>query len=325
MPAGFRYEEEAVEEEGGFTYCTSFLLSGHDLDTAVLEEKLGRLGDSLLVVGDSSRIKLQVHTDSPGQVLALATCRGILTEIEIDNMKEQTAARTRRLAESTSAVSDAVLTQVVAVVAGEGNKALFRSLGGDLIVDGGQSMHPSAEDLMRAVERAVAPAVVILPNNGNVIMTAEQTLGLTRRRVYVVPTKSMQAGLTAAVAYERRSSGAVNAEEMGAAVAGILTGQVTQAVRDSTVDGIQIRAGDYIGLIDDDIVFASRDIASVVDDLMARLLEGGRETLTVLLGAGEDAREAASLIEKARERFASVEIDIHEGGQPFYPVLLAAE
>lgn len=324
-PVGFPYEEEAVEEESEFTYCTSFLLSGQALDRAELEVQLGRLGDSLLVVGDTARIKVHVHTDDPGEVLSLAGRLGILSDIEIDNMKEQIAARSQRLAQAYAAPTDAGLTQVVAVVAGEGNKALFRSLGVDLIVDGGQSMNPSAEDLIRAVERAVAPSVVILPNNSNVVMTAEQTIGLTGREVYVVPTNSIQAGLSAAVAYERRSPGDANAEEMGAAIQYVVTGEVTRAVRDSLVDGVEVHAGDYIGLLDDHVVAASRDMRTVVDDLVARLLEGDRETLTALLGAEEDAREAAVLIEEARERYPSVEIEVHEGGQPYYPVLLAAE
>ncbi len=178
---------------------------------------------------------------------------------------------------------------------------------------------------MRAVERAVAPSVIILPNNSNVIMTAEQTLGLTGREVYVVPTRTIQAGLTAAVAYERRSPGDVNAEEMGTAIDNVVTGEVTRAVRDSLVDGIQVKADEYIGLVDDHVVAASPDIGAVVDDLISRLLAGGRETLTALLGVGEDARRAAETIERARGRYALVEMDVHEGGQPYYPVLLAAE
>jgi len=178
---------------------------------------------------------------------------------------------------------------------------------------------------MRAVERAVTPAVVILPNNSNVIMTAEQTAALTGRKVYVVPTTSIQAGLSAAVAYERRMAGDVNAAEMETAIANVITAEVTQAVRDSQVDGVRVRAGDYIGLVDGHIVVASAGMDDVIDRLLARLLEDGRETLTVLLGAGEDARRAAALIERARERYPSVEMDVHEGGQPYYPVLLAAE
>ncbi len=326
QPAGFAYEQEAAVEESDFTYCTSFLLSGEGLEGNALEDELGRLGDSLLVVGDSNRIKVHVHTDDPGRVLGIATRLGALTEIEIDNMKEQIALRSDRLAQAEAAAAAEVgLTQVVAVVAGEGNKALFRSLGVDLIVDGGQSMNPSAEDIMRAVEQAVAPSVVILPNNGNVIMTAEQSIGLTTREVYVVPTSSIQAGLSAAVAYDKRMAGDANAADMQAAIANVATAEVTRAVRDSQVDGVKVRADDYIGLVDDHVVAASPDLSAVIDDLLGRLLQEDRESLTVLLGADEDAERAGALIEGVRGRYPTVEIDVHQGGQPYYPVLLAAE
>ncbi len=193
------------------------------------------------------QIKVHVHTDEPGTVLGIAGALGVLTEIEIDNMAEQKAARTRRLAERvpTQPPADAGLTQVVAVVAGEGNKALFRNLGVDLIVEGGQSMNPSTEDIMRAIEKAGAPSVIILPNNGNVIMTADQTVDLTEREVFVVPSRSIQAGLSAAVAFDKRRPGAENAKDMRAAVEGVATAEITRAVRDSLVDGVQVKSGRF--------------------------------------------------------------------------------
>ena len=318
--------EGEIEEESDFTYCTSFLLCGQALDQASLEQALGRLGDSLLVVGDERQLKVHVHTDEPGAVLAIAGAGGVLTEIEIDNMKEQTAARRRRLAEvEPKAPVDAGLTQVVAVVAGEGNKALFRNLGLDLIVEGGQSMNPSTEDLMRAVEKATAPSVIILPNNANVIMTAEQTVGLTDKEVLVVPSRSIQAGLSAAVAFDKRKPGAENAKEMRAAIDGVATADITRAVRDSLVDGVQVRAGDFIGLIDDRVVVGGGELEPVIGDMVGRLLQGGRTLLTALIGEDENGERAAAAIERLRGEYPSVEIELHRGGQPFYPVLLSAE
>lgn len=320
------YEEEGVEEESEFTYCTSLLITGDDLDQVVLEEQLGRLGDSVLVVGDPSQLKIHVHTDNPDEVLRLALGRGVLSEIEIDNMKEQTAARSARLGRAgASTLPDAGMTQVVAVVSGEGNKAVFRSLGVDLLVDGGQSMNPSAEDIMREVERALAPSVIILPNNSNIVMTAEQTVGLTGREVYVVPTRSIQAGLTAAVAFEKRCTGEENVAVMREAVDRMVAGEVTRAVRDSLVDGVDIRAGDFIGLVEDHVIVSSAEMTVVIDTVTARLVEGQREMLTALLGQGDDAESAARAVEALRSRYPLLEIDVREGGQPFYPVLLAAE
>ena len=320
-------EEEVGEEESRFTYCTSFLLTGQGLDTEALEDKLSRLGDSLLVVGDDTQIKVHVHTDEPGRVIGIGGALGVLSEIEIDNMAEQKAARAERLALRAAAPPpvDAGLTQVVAVVAGEGNKALFRNLGVDFIVEGGQSMNPSTEDIMRAIERAAAPSVIILPNNGNVIMTADQTVSLTDREVLVVPSRSIQAGLSAAVAFDKRRPGAGNAKEMRAAVEGVATAEITRAVRDSLVDGVQVKAADFIGLMDDRVVVAGAELEPVLDDVVARLLDGGRGMLTALIGDEENAYQAVAVLDKLRGKYPLVEIDLHEGGQPFYPVLLSAE
>ena len=326
QPVAAAVAEEQMEEESDFTYCTSFLLTSSGLDQASLDDRLSRLGDSLLIVGDERQLKVHIHTDEPGAVLGIAGALGALTEIEIDNMKEQKAARERRLAGAAARPPlDAGLAQVVAVVAGEGNKLLFRNLGVDLIVEGGQSMNPSTEDLMRAVERATAPSVIILPNNGNVIMTAEQTPGLTEREVIVVPTRSIQTGLSAAVVFDKRKPGAVNAKEMRAAIDGVVTAEITRAVRGSLIDGVQIKAADVIGLIDDRVVVAGDEVEPVVADVVGRLLDGGRGLLTALLGLDEDAARAAAALEKLRETYPLVEIDLHQGGQPFYAVLLSAE
>jgi DAK2 domain fusion protein YloV len=337
VETGVYAEEAEYEEESRFTYCTSFLLSGSGLVPKVLEEKLSSLGDSLLVVGDQERVKVHLHTDHPGEVLTLATSLGVLTEIEIDNMREQQAAREARLAaqgsngQETGQIVPQVpppsgaLSEVVAVVAGEGNKALFRNLGIDLIVDGGQSMNPSTEDLLRAIQKVKAPAVILLPNNGNVIMTAEQTVGLAGCEIHVVPTRSIQAGLSAAVAFDRRRSAEANAKDMWAAAQAVTTGEVTRAVRDSSVDGIQVRAGQYMGLVDEQVVAASDDLEEVVELVVARLLAGGQEMLTALLGEGQEAAQVRQALESLRDRYPGVEIELHSGGQPFYPVLLFAE
>ncbi len=318
-----------AEEESEYTYCCSFLLTGEGLDLASLEEEFGSMGDSLLVVGGEGQYKVHVHSDEPGRVLSAATGKGVLTEIEIDNMKEQTEARTKRLEAATSEqageLEGAVATQVVAVVAGEGNKQLYRSLGVELLVDGGQSMNPSAEDLLKAIDAADSPAVVILPNNGNVIMTAEQTVGLAKREVHVVPTRSIQAGLSAAVVYDPRAGGRENAEDMNEVLERVVSGEVTRAVRAALVDGVNVNADDFIGLVDERVVVSSASLADAIESVAERLLEGDKEILTVLLGEGEIGQQAREAIEAMGQRYPKVEIDVHQGGQPYYPVLLGAE
>jgi DAK2 domain fusion protein YloV len=324
------YASDTIEEEESeFTYCCSFLLTGDGLDIPSLETEFGALGDSLLVVGGGEQFKVHVHSDEPGKVLELATAKGVLSEIEIDNMKEQTAARTMRLQVAASSAAaeleEGVATQVVAVVAGEGNKQLFRSLGVDLLVDGGQSMNPSAEDLLRAIESAKARSVVVLPNNGNVIMTAEQTVSLSKREVHVVPSRSVQAGLSAAVAFDKRADGAQNALEMNEALERTVSGEVTRAVRAATVDGVKVKEDDFIGLMDDKVIISASSIEEVIEAVVGRLLEGDREVLTALLGEGETGEQARAVVERLRQRYPKVEVELHAGGQPFYPVLFAAE
>jgi hypothetical protein len=326
-------DEHVDEEESEFTYCCSFLVTGEGLDIGRLESEFGPMGDSLLVVGGEGQYKVHVHSDEPGRVLTAATSMGELTEIEIDNMKEQTAARTKRLAEAGRASGQGAVgepdleveSQLVAVVAGEGNRQLYRSLGVDLLVEGGQSMNPSAEDLLRAIETAKARAVIVLPNNGNVIMTAEQTVGLAQREVHVVPTRSIQAGLSAAVVYDPRASGKENVSEMNDSLQRMVSGEITKAVRDAQVDGVQVKADDFIGLVDERVVVASASMSEAVEAVVAQLLEGDREVLTALLGEGELGQTAGEAVRAAAKAYPRVEVEIHQGDQPYYPVLLAAE
>lgn len=331
-----------------YTYCTSFLLSGQGLEVQAFEEKLAPLGDSLLVVGGGESLKVHIHTDHPGVVLGLATERGVLSKVEIDNMREQTAERAKRLAArqeegptadaGTAAAGEVAgassngageltpgtLTQVVAVVAGQGNRDLFRSLGASVLIDGGQTMNPSAEEILAGVRRTAAHSVVILPNNKNIILAAEQVAHLTDRDVLVLPTRSLQAGLTALVSFDATVSGEENVARMEEAVSGLRTAEVTRAVRDSRLDGLSIREGDYLGLVDGQVVIAARDLARVVEEVADRLVDPGKEVLTVLLG--DDGRaEAEACVALLQERYPDLEVEVYEGGQPHYPLLLSAE
>jgi uncharacterized protein len=313
-------EEEIL---GRFTYCTSFLLRGEELASAELESELMQLGDSLLVVGDASQLKIHVHTDEPGTVLSLATRRGTLQDIEIDNMRVQTAARDTRLQERREDVGE---TQVVAVVVGEGNKELFRSLGAAIIVDGGQSMNPATEELLAAVRQAKAPGVIVLPNNRNIILTAEQIVALEEDHdVRVVRTRSILAGLSSLVAFDPTRPVDENAAAMQENLRALSTGEITWAVRDSCVDGFDIRQGSFIGLIDDRVVAAAEELDEVVEEVAERLLAEDKEVLTVLVGNTGAAEESRRVAARLRELHPEVEVEIHEGGQPLYPLLFSAE
>ena len=314
-------------EQSRYRYCTVFLVEGDGLDRERLETGLEQLGDSLLVVGDASALKVHVHTDEPGAALSLGTAMGTIDRIEIANMHEQAHLREERLL---AAVPDAppARTGVVAVVAGPGNRRLFESLAAPVgpirIVEGGQTMNPSTSDLLAAVEELGVDEAIVLPNNSNVLLAAEQAAQHASRRVVVVPSDSIPAGLAAMVAYDGSRSVAENAAEMTEAAASVATGEVTLASRDVRMNGVAIRKGDWIGLAGGQPVAGGAVFDDVAVAVVARLLDGGsRELLTLLTGS--DGRPLDELLERIAEAHPSVEVDVQDGGQPHYPLLLSAE
>ena len=317
LPTPQKLLPQAVHlEPSRFRYCTAFVIEGKNLDVARVERELDRLGDSLLVVGDSTALKAHVHTDDPDTALAVGRAVGTVDAVEIADMRRQTEEREARL-------SDTTRSAVVAVVAGEGNRRLFESLGAAGIVEGGQTMNPPAAELLAAVEATNADEVVLLPNNSNVVLTAEQAAALATRPVHVVPARSLQAGLAALVAFNPERSAEENAEEMRLALEGVATGEVTTASRDSELDGLTIKTGEYLGLLDDRAVAAGPSFAAVARTVADGLLAEPRDVLTLL--AGDGAPELNGLVDELSARHPELEIDLHEGGQPHYQLLLSAE
>jgi DAK2 domain fusion protein YloV len=315
------------QEQSRYRYCTVFLVEGEGLDREGLETELERLGDSLLVVGDESALKVHVHTDDPGAALSLGTAMGTIDRIEIANMHQQAHEREERLL---AAVPDAppARTGVVAVVAGAGNRLLFETLAAPVgpvrIVEGGQTMNPSTSDLLAAVEELGADEAIVLPNNSNVLLAAEQAAQHASRSVVVVPSDSIPAGLAAMVAFDGSRGVAENAAEMTEAVASVAAGEVTLASRDVSLNGVAIRKGEWVGLAGGEPVAGGARFDDVAAAVVARLLDGGsRELLTLLTGA--EAQPLDELLARIADAYPSVEVDVQDGGQPHYPLLLSAE
>jgi DAK2 domain fusion protein YloV len=326
-PAEEHLSVEAIHQElSRYRYCTVVLIEGEDLDRDALEEELEQLGDSLLVVGDSGAIKVHVHTDNPGAVLSIGTRVGTIDRIEIANMHEQTHQREERLL---AAVPDApaAASGVVAVVAGDGNRKLFQSLADNVgpitIVEGGQTMNPSTADLLRAVQSLDAEEAIILPNNSNILLAAEHAAANADRTVEVVPSDSIPAGLAAMVAFDGSRTAAENAEEMRDAVAAVATGEVTIASRDVDLNGLAIRKGDWLGLAAGDPIAGGGDFEDVSYAVVERLLSEPRELLTLLVG--KDGAELELLLDRIAAAHPGVEVDVQQGGQPHYHLLLSAE
>jgi DAK2 domain fusion protein YloV len=312
---------DAVHQElSRYRYCTTFVVEGDRLDADELETSLERLGDSLLVVGDPTALKIHVHTDDPGAALSLGTRAGGIEGVEIADMHRQTERREERLL---AVLPDLSRSAVVAVVAGDGNRRLFEDLGAEGIIEGGQTMNPSTADLLAAVDAMGAPEVVLLPNNSNVVMAAEQAARVAGKPVEVVATESIPAGLAALVAFHGERTAQENAAEMRAAVAGIATGEVAIASRDASANGVFVREGEYLGLLDGSAVTSGVAFDEVARVLLERLLAEPRDVLTFLHGEG--APPLNGLLDELALEHPELEVEVHEGGQPHYPLLLSAE
>jgi DAK2 domain fusion protein YloV len=313
---------EAIHQElSRYRYCTTFVIEGDELDMDSIEEELEKLGDSLLVVGDPEALKAHVHTDDPGAALAIGTRVGVIDRVEIANMHEQTVQREERLLEVVS--SEPATTEVVAVVAGEGNRRLFESLGATKIVEGGQTMNPSTAELVAAINATAAAEVIVLPNNSNVILSAEQAAGLADKKVEVVPTDSIPAGLAAMVSFAADRSAKENTAEMRELLEGVTTGEVTIASRDVEMNGLVVRKGAWLGLADGKAVAGGADFEEVAAAVAERLLSDPRGVLTLLTGA--DKPDLEGLLKRIEERHPDLELDVQAGGQPHYALLLSAE
>jgi DAK2 domain fusion protein YloV len=320
---------DAIHQElSRYRYCTVFLIEGEGLERESLEEQLEQFGDSLLVVGDSSAIKVHVHTDDPGAALSLGAAVGTIDGIEIANMHEQTQQREERLlAAAPDLPTQRAATGVVAVVAGDGNRKLFESLAGEIgpirIVEGGQTMNPSTADLIRAVQSLDTDEAIILPNNSNILLAAEHAAAHTDRPVQVVAADSIPAGLAAMVAFDGSRTAAENAEEMREAIDTVATGEVTIASRDVQLDGVSIRKGEWLGLVEGKPVEGGTSFEDVAYAVVEGLLAEPRGLLTLLVG--DDKPPLDGFLERIAAEHPRLELDVHEGGQPHYHLLLSAE
>ena len=322
-PHGEGLSLDAIHQElSEFRYCTVFLVEGERLDAEVLEQQLEQLGDSLLVVGDESALKIHVHTDDPGAALSLGSAIGVLEGVEIANMHHQTERREERLLHAVPDTTPGA-SEVVAVVAGDGNRELLERLGASHNVEGGPSMNPAAADLVDAIGRTHAASVLLLPNNSNVVLAAEQAATLSERNVRVIRTDSIPAGLAAMVAFDPSREAEANAGDMEEAVATVATGAVTVASKDSQLNGLAVQKGNFLGLADGEPVAQGADFDEVARAVVDRLLSRPRGVMTLLTGSDEP--DVTALVAELGAQHPGLELEVHPGGQPLYPLLLSAE
>lgn len=318
--------EQINDWEGSqYRYCNEFLVDSDTLDPEAALEFLATMGDCELCVGSVPKFKVHVHSNTPDKVLAYFLERGQISEVFIHNMQLQSEQRTEKLAAEAAETEHKALG-FVAVAAGEGNAEILRSLGVDVVVSGGQTMNPSTKDLLDAVGKVNADAVIILPNNSNIIMAAQSACGLAEVPCGVVPTKSVPQAFAALFAADQEASLEDNIAEMTEAYSEVKTGEVTTAIKDSKdAHDNPIKDGDVIGIADGSIEAVGADIEGVVMQLLAAMEAEDADTLTLLAGEDMDDERLEALVERIEEAYEDLEIDSHRGEQPLYPVILSVE
>ncbi|MBA1333801.1 MAG: Dihydroxyacetone kinase family protein [Firmicutes bacterium] len=305
-----------------YPYCTEFIIKNPKGTPEQLKELLSGLGDSTLVVGDGRVIKVHIHTDRPNKVMEEGLRLGELSRIKIENMKEQ----------HRSIIEDEIKEEqkakdygIISVSMGDGFSNLFKDLGVDVVIHGGQTMNPSTQDIVKAVDSLNAENIIVLPNNSNIILAANQARELSSKNVYVVPSKTIPQGISAMVAFNSMQSAEDNFREMTEALERVKTGQVTYAVRDSVFDGIEIKEGDIIGIGEGKIKNKGDNISDVAFELVKTLIDDDSEVITVFYGQEVDEDDAYSLEERISEEYKDCDVEVHYGGQPVYYYVFAVE
>ncbi|MGG1574445.1 DAK2 domain-containing protein [Fictibacillus sp. NRS-1165] len=325
-------------EDIHYGYCTEFMvkfepekLKKAPFSEEAFRNELNEHGDSLLVVADEDLVKVHIHTEEPGNMLTLAQKHGSLINIKIENMREQHTAILESETGPHQPVKKAESKQekkaygIVTVAMGSGIKALFTSLGAGYVIEGGQTMNPSTEDIVKAIEEVNAEKVIVLPNNGNIVMAAEQAASIVDQDVIVVRSKNVPQGMAALLAFNPSAGLEDNQKKMTDAFSSVKSGQLTFAVRDTSIDGIEISKGDFMGILNGKIVASMPDKEEAVQQLVKEMIDEESEIITLI--AGEDASEedTESLVQFIEDSFPSVEVEVHEGNQPLYPFIISVE
>lgn len=311
-----------------FGYCTEYMikfedekLANHPFDETAYRNTLSEHGDSLLVISDDEIAKVHIHTETPGDVLTLSQQYGSLINIKIENMRQQHIDIVGEQPKKQEKIPYAIVT----VAMGKGIAELLRSVGASVVIEGGQTMNPSTEDIVKAIEEVGAEKVLILPNNKNIVMAAEQAAEHLAIEAAVVPTKTVPEGLSAILAFNPEASVEDNKEAMAEAASYVTTAQVTHAVRDTSIDGVDIKKGEFMGIVGSKITTTNSDLAEVTKTLLMEVVDEDTEILTILYGEDVTEANAEALADFMEERFKDLEVEIHNGQQPLYPYILSVE
>ncbi|WML56818.1 DAK2 domain-containing protein [Neobacillus sp. PS2-9] len=320
-----------------FGYCTEFMVrfeadkvTKHPFDEGDFRNDLSKLGDSLLVIADEDVVKVHIHSEQPGEVLTYGQKYGNLINMKIENMRQQHSnivgeSHTAKDSELPKAPKELQEYGIVTVSMGSGIAELFKSIGAHAVIEGGQTMNPSTEDIVKAVKEVNAKKVFILPNNKNIIMAAQQAADVSDEEIYVIPSKTVPQGLSALLAFNPSTDVKANESAMMDALQHVKTGQITFAVRDTQIDGLEIEKDDFMGISEGKIVIKNKDKENAAKELLSQMLDEDSEILTIIFGEDVTEEEVTSLTQFVEENFADVEIEVHNGGQPLYSFIFSIE
>lgn len=317
--------------DGRYGYDIQYLIQGDNLPIETIREHIASLGDCPLVVGDSTLIKVHVHVLDPGPALAYGAAQGMLDDVVVENLDlqfeafsaAQSQSETPRISPPTT--ESVTNVAIVVVAAGEGLQALFRDLGASAVVTGGQTMNPSTEELLNAVDSVGGGSVILLPNNKNIIMAAEQAARLSERPLYIVPTRSAPEGMAALMAFDYSADAESNAQVMTEASQHPITVEITRAVRTTRINDLPVHDGDPIALVNGELTHTGQDIPALVVDVLSGLDLEEYEIVTILTGADLSQADGEQLQKRLEDHFPELEVEVHAGGQPHYPFILSIE
>ncbi|WP_018589790.1 DAK2 domain-containing protein [Terrisporobacter glycolicus] len=319
-------EQNISSEDIKFQYCTEFILESDKIDDLAVREMYMKFGDSLAVVGDEGVIKVHVHTNDPGLAIQEALKYGQLLTIKIENMKLQ---HENKVLNETAQTKDIPVEEkeygFIATSMGEGLAQIFKDFGVDHIIEGGQTMNPSTEDFMKAIENLHAKNIIILPNNSNIIMAANQAKELSDKNIIVIPTKNVAQAFATLVTFDADVDVSDNEANMMEALSSVKSGQVTYAVRDTVINDVEVKEGNIIGIAEGKLLSAGDKVDEITTELIEKLVDEDSAIITLFYGEDTSEEEAGALRDLLEEKFEDIDVELHYGGQPLYYYLISVE
>ncbi|HCY7103494.1 DAK2 domain-containing protein [Staphylococcus aureus] len=312
-----------------YGYCTEMMVRfGKDkkaFDEQEFRQDMSQFGDSLLVINDEEIVKVHVHTEYPGKVFNYGQQYGELIKLKVENMREQHREVIRKEQHTAKPKMETVETAIITISMGEGISEIFKSMGATHIISGGQTMNPSTEDIVKVIEQSKCKRAIILPNNKNILMASEQAASIVDAEAVVIPTKSIPQGISALFQYDVDATLEENKAQMADSVNNVKSGSLTYAVRDTKIDGVEIKKDAFMGLIEDKIVSSQSDQLTTVTELLNEMLAEDSEILTVIIGQDAEQAVTDNMINWIEEQYPDVEVEVHEGGQPIYQYFFSVE